>query len=142
MSDASGGHAALEVIDLYKSFGDHEVLRGVSMRAQKGDVISILGASGSGKSTFLRCINLLETPSAGEVYVAGEKIRMHNGKSGLYEPEDRRQVERMRARLGMVFQSFNLWSHMTVIENVIEAPIQVLKLPKAEAIEEAEALLH
>ena len=78
----------------------------------------------------------------GEVYVAGEKIRMHNGKSGLYEPEDIRQVERMRARLGMVFQSFNLWSHMTVIENVIEAPIHVLKLSKAEAVEEAEALLH
>ncbi|HKJ51372.1 MAG TPA: ATP-binding cassette domain-containing protein [Gammaproteobacteria bacterium] len=142
MSDATGGHAALEVVDLHKSFGDHEVIRGVSMRAQKGDVISILGASGSGKSTFLRCINLLEIPSAGEVYVAGEKIRMHNGKSGRYEPEDIRQVERLRARLGMVFQSFNLWSHMTVIENVIEAPIHVLKLSKAEAVEQAEALLH
>jgi arginine/ornithine transport system ATP-binding protein len=142
MSDETGGHAALQVVDLYKSFGDHEVIRGVSMRAQKGDVISILGASGSGKSTFLRCINLLEIPSAGEVYVAGEKIRMQNGKTGLYEPEDMRQVERLRACLGMVFQSFNLWSHMTVIENVIEAPIHVLKLSKAEAIEEAEALLH
>ena len=142
MGEASAGHAALEVVDLHKSFGDHEVIRGVSMRAHKGDVISILGASGSGKSTFLRCINLLEIPSAGEVYVAGEKIRMHNGKGGLYEPVDIKQVERLRARLGMVFQSFNLWSHMTVIENVIEAPLHVLKLPKAEAVEEAEELLH
>jgi arginine/ornithine transport system ATP-binding protein len=142
MSDATGDYAALEVVDLHKNFGDHEVIRGVSLRARKGDVISIIGASGSGKSTFLRCINLLETPSAGEVYVAGEKIRMRHGKSGLYEPEDRRQVERIRARLGMVFQSFNLWTHMTVIENVIEAPVHVLGLPKAEAVEEAEALLH
>ncbi len=141
MSDASSSHAALEVIDLHKSFGDHEVIRGVSMKAQKGDVISILGASGSGKSTFLRCINLLEIPTAGEVIVAGEKIRMHNGKDGSYQPEDIRQVERLRARLGMVFQSFNLWSHMTVIENVIEAPLHVLKSPKAEAIEQGEAQL-
>jgi arginine/ornithine transport system ATP-binding protein len=104
-------------------------------------VISILGASGSGKSTFLRCINLLEIPTAGDVYVAGEKIRMKS-RGDSYVPEDIHQVERLRARLGMVFQSFNLWSHMTVIENVIEAPIHVLKIPKAQAIEEAEALLQ
>ena len=142
MNDASGDAIALEVVDLHKSFGHHEVIRGVSLVANRGDVISILGASGSGKSTFLRCINLLETPSAGEVIVAGEKIRMRSGKHGRYEPEDVRQVERLRARLGMVFQSFNLWSHMTVIENVIEAPVHVLKMSKAEAIDEAEALLH
>lgn len=142
MSNASGDQAALEVVDLHKSFGDHKVIQGVSMTAHKGDVISILGASGSGKSTFLRCINLLEIPSAGDVYVAGEKIRMHTDKAGRYQPEDIHQVERLRARLGMVFQSFNLWSHMTVIENVIEAPIHVLKIPKAEAIEQGEALLQ
>ena len=142
MSEQAGNHAALEVKDLHKSFGDHEVIRGVSMSAHKGDVISILGASGSGKSTFLRCINLLETPSAGEVIVAGEKILMKTGKTGAYEPEDIHQVERLRAKLGMVFQSFNLWTHMTVIENVIEAPVHVLKIPKAEAIEQAEALLQ
>ncbi len=142
MNDASGNHTALEVVDLHKSFGEHEVIRGVSLEAHKGDVISILGASGSGKSTFLRCINLLEIPSAGEVIVAGEKIRMRTGKQGRYEPEDIKQVERLRARLGMVFQSFNLWSHMTVLENVIEAPVHVLKIPKAEAIEQAEALLQ
>ena len=141
MSERAGDHAALEVVDLHKSFGDVEVIRGVSLSAHKGDVISILGASGSGKSTFLRCINLLEIPNAGDVFVAGEKIRMHTSRSGRYEPEDIHQVERLRARLGMVFQSFNLWSHMTVIENVIEAPVHVLKVPKAEAIEQAEALL-
>ena len=142
MSESTSSHAALEVKDLHKSFGELEVIRGVSLSAQKGDVISILGASGSGKSTFLRCINLLEIPSAGEVSVAGEKIRMQTSKSGNYEPEDIHQVERLRARLGMVFQSFNLWSHMTVIENVIEAPIHVLKIPKKEAIEQAEAILE
>ena len=142
MSEPSGDYAALEVVDLHKSFGDVEVIRGVSLSAHKGDVISILGASGSGKSTFLRCINLLEIPTAGDVFVAGEQIRMKTSKTGRYEPEDIHQVERLRARLGMVFQSFNLWSHMTVIENVIEAPVHVLKIPKAEAIEQAEALLQ
>ena len=142
MSESTGEEAALEVVDLHKSFGNVEVLRGVSLSAHKGDVISILGASGSGKSTFLRCINLLEIPTAGDVYVAGEKIRMKSSSNGSYLPEDIHQVERLRARLGMVFQSFNLWSHMTVIENVIEAPVHVLKVPKAEAIEAAEALLH
>ena len=142
MNEKAGNQAALEVRDLHKSFGDHEVIRGASLTAQKGDVISILGASGSGKSTFLRCINLLETPTAGEVIVAGEKIRMKTGKTGVYEPEDIHQVERLRAKLGMVFQSFNLWAHMTVLENIIEAPVHVLKLPRAEAIEQAEALMN
>jgi arginine/ornithine transport system ATP-binding protein len=141
MNEQAGGPAALEVRDLHKSFGDHDVIRGVSMTAHKGDVISILGASGSGKSTFLRCINLLEIPSAGDVFVSGEQIRMKTGKTGLYQPEDIHQVERLRAKLGMVFQSFNLWAHMTVIENVIEAPVHVLKMSKAEAIEEAEVIL-
>ncbi len=142
MSEAAGDQAALEVVDLHKSFGDVEVIRGVSMSAHKGDVISIIGDSGSGKSTFLRCINLLEIPTSGDVFVAGEKIHMKTSGRGLYQPEDIHQVERLRARLGMVFQSFNLWSHMTVIENVIEAPVHVLKIPKAEAIEQAEALLQ
>jgi len=145
MSETSGAvgaeQAALEVVDLHKSFGDVEVIRGMSLNAYKGDVISILGASGSGKSTFLRCINLLEIPTSGDVFVAGEKILMKPGKAGNV-PMDIHQVERLRARLGMVFQSFNLWSHMTVIENVIEAPVHVLKVPKAQAIEEAEALLQ
>ena len=133
---------ALTVEDLHKSFGDVEVIKGVSVTARKGDVISILGASGSGKSTFLRCINLLETPSAGKITVAGETIRMKQVATGGYVPEDIKQVERIRSKLGMVFQSFNLWSHMTVLENVIEAPVHVLGVPKAEAVARAEALLE
>lgn len=132
----------LVVEDLHKSFGNIEVLKGVSLTAHKGDVISMLGSSGSGKSTFLRCINLLETPNAGKVIVSGETIRMTENRAGVPVPEDRKQVERIRTKLSMVFQSFNLWSHMTVLENVIEAPVHVLGVPKAEAIEKAEALLN
>ena len=133
---------ALSVEDLYKSFGDVDVIKGVSVTAHKGDVISILGASGSGKSTFLRCINLLETPSAGKITVAGETIRMKQAATGGAMPEDIKQVERIRSKLGMVFQSFNLWSHMTVLENVIEAPVHVLGVPKRDAVARAEALLE
>lgn len=132
----------LEVRNLRKFFGSHEVLKGINLTAHKGDVISILGSSGSGKSTFLRCINLLETPSEGDVLVHGELIAMKTNKLGERLPADRRQVERIRSRLAMVFQSFNLWSHMTVLQNVIEVPIQVLKVPRAEAVEKAEALLQ
>ncbi|RFB81447.1 ABC transporter ATP-binding protein [Methylovirgula sp. 4M-Z18] len=124
-----------------KSFGQHEVLKGISLEAHEGDVISILGSSGSGKSTFLRCINLLEMPNAGEVRVGGELIKMKKKSDGTQEPADMRQVERIRTGLSMVFQSFNLWSHMTVLENLIEAPVHVQKRPRAECIEEAEALL-
>ena len=140
-SAGNGAQPALVVKDIHKSFGQLEVLRGISLTAKEHDVISILGSSGSGKSTFLRCINLLEMPSAGEVSLHGELIRMKQGSDGNLAPEDRRQVERIRSRLAMVFQSFNLWSHMTVLENVIEAPIQVLKVPRAEAIEHGEAVL-
>ncbi len=132
---------ALVVEDLHKSFGPLEVLKGVSLVAHEHDVISILGASGSGKSTLLRCINLLETPNAGRIYVKGELIRMRTRRGGAREPEDVKQVTRIRAKLAMVFQQFNLWSHMTVLQNVIEAPVHVLKIPKAEAIERAEAVL-
>ncbi len=133
---------ALVVEDLHKKFGNIEVLKGISMTARQGDVISILGSSGSGKSTFLRCINLLETPNSGVVSVKGDPIRMTTDRYGAPIPADRRQVERIRSRLAMVFQSFNLWAHMTVLENLIEAPIHVLKVPKAEAVERAEALLQ
>ena len=132
---------ALAVEDIHKRFGEVEVLKGVSVSAARGDVIAILGASGSGKSTFLRCINLLETPNQGRITVAGEELRLRSGRHGALEPEDRRQVQRIRAKLAMVFQSFNLWSHMTILENVIEAPVHVLKVPRKTAIERAEALL-
>ena len=131
---------ALSVKDLTKTFGALKVLKGISLDAHKGDVISILGASGSGKSTFLRCINLLETPDTGAVTVGGETITMRRRRGGS-EPSDRRQVDRIRTKLGMVFQSFNLWSHLTILQNVIEAPVHVQKRPKAECIAEAEALL-
>ena len=132
---------ALVVEDMHKRFGDLEVLKGVSLAAHEGDVIAILGSSGSGKSAMLRCINLLETPDSGRVYVAGELIKMKPTRDGHAMPEDHKQVDRIRSELGMVFQSFNLWSHMTVLQNVIEAPIHVLKLPRAEAVARAEALL-
>jgi octopine/nopaline transport system ATP-binding protein len=132
---------ALVVDDLHKRFGDLEVLKGVSVTAQVGDVIAMIGASGSGKSTLLRCINLLETPDSGSVFVSGELIRMKPTRNGHAIPEDQKQVDRIRTKLGMVFQSFNLWSHMTVIENVIEAPVHVLKRPKSEAIEYARQIL-
>jgi octopine/nopaline transport system ATP-binding protein len=131
----------VDIKDLHKSFGALEVLKGVDLTAQEGEVISILGASGSGKSTLLRCINMLEVPNSGTIRVAGETIAMKRGRKGEMEPADRTQVERIRARLGMVFQSFNLWSHMTILENVIEAPVHVLRRPRADCIAEAEALL-
>src|SRR5262245_58921354 len=133
---------ALVVEDLHKRFGEIEVLKGVSLSAKVGDVIAMIGSSGSCKSTFLRCINLLETPDAGRVYVRGELIRMRPTKQGHAVPEDSKQVDRIRSRLGMVFQSFNLWSHMTVLENVMEAPVHVLKVPKAEAVARDEELLE
>jgi arginine/ornithine transport system ATP-binding protein len=139
---SNGAGAALVVEDIYKSFGSLEVLKGISLTAHEQDVISILGSSGSGKSTFLRCINLLEMPNAGKVYVHGELIRMHEKGANQLAPDDPKQVERIRAKLAMVFQQFNLWSHMTVLQNVVEAPIHVLKVPKAEAIERGEQVLH
>jgi octopine/nopaline transport system ATP-binding protein len=132
---------AITVVGLRKRFGALEVLKGLSLTANDGDVISILGSSGSGKSTFLRCINLLETPDEGVVTVAGETIKMRKRRDGRAEPADRRQVDRIRSELGMVFQSFNLWSHLTVLENLIEAPVHVQKRPRSECVDEARALL-
>jgi ABC-type histidine transport system ATPase subunit len=139
---AQGAYDALIVEDIHKKFGDVEVLRGISMTARDNEVIAILGSSGSGKSTFLRCINLLETPDAGRVFVKGELIEMHEGAAGRRFAANPRQVERIRRRLCMVFQQFNLWAHMTVLQNIIEAPIQVLKLPRREALERADAVLQ
>ncbi|WP_163647663.1 ATP-binding cassette domain-containing protein [Modicisalibacter sp. 'Wilcox'] len=130
----------LEVRNLKKRFGDNEVLKGLSLEARQGDVISLIGASGSGKSTFLRCMNLLELPDEGDLIVHGESIRFKQTRRGR-EPADWKQVERIRAKLSMVFQSFNLWAHMTLLENVIEAPVHVLGKPKKEAVDHARALL-
>ena len=127
--------------DLHKSFGGIDVLKGVTLSAGDGDVVSIIGSSGSGKSTMLRCIPLLEVPDAGEVSVAGEVIRMKRTRHGP-AAADEHQVNRVRGSLGFVFQSFNLWSHMTILENVVEAPIHVHKRVKAECIAEGEAMLQ
>lgn len=132
---------ALEIRNLHKRYGDLEVLKGISLTARDGDVISILGSSGSGKSTFLRCINLLENPNEGEILVAGEQMRLKRAKDGDLVAADAKQINLMRSRLGFVFQSFNLWPHMSVLDNIIEAPRRVLGLSKAEATESAEALL-
>ncbi|PXA85175.1 histidine/lysine/arginine/ornithine ABC transporter ATP-binding protein [Caulobacter sp. D4A] len=132
---------AISVRGLRKTFGPIEVLKGIDMEAREGEVVSILGSSGSGKSTMLRCINMLETPDAGEITVAGETIRLKSAGAGKSRIADRRQVERIRSELGMVFQSFNLWSHKTILENVMEAPLHVQKRSRAECLEEAEALL-
>jgi polar amino acid transport system ATP-binding protein len=104
-------------------------------------VVAIIGGSGSGKSTLLRCINCLENPTSGLIRVNGEEIRLKPDGRGGSVPSDRRQIERIRSKLGMVFQSFNLWSHMTLLENVIEVPVHVLGVPRAEATQAAEALL-
>lgn len=132
---------ALAATDIHKRFGDHEVLSGVSLTAAPGDVISIIGSSGSGKSTFLRCLNFLEQPDAGQISVSGEPIRMHRGKDGKMHVSDARQLRRIRTRLAMVFQHFNLWAHMTVLQNVMEAPCHVLGVARKEAQEWAEHCL-
>jgi polar amino acid transport system ATP-binding protein len=129
---------AIRVEDLHKSFGTLEVLKGVSLSANKGDVIAIIGGSGSGKSTCLRCINFLETPSSGRITIGGEEIAMRSDGT----PASRKQIEKIRTRLGMVFQAFNLWTHRTLLENVTEVPVHVLGVPKDEANDRAMALLE
>ena len=131
----------LTVENLHKRYGSHEVLKGVSLQARAGDVISIIGSSGSGKSTFLRCINFLEQPSAGSIRVGSEEIRTVQDRHGALQAADARQLARVRTRLAMVFQHFNLWGHMTVLENVIEAPVHVLGLARDEAIVRARKYL-
>lgn len=134
--------SVLSARDIRKSFGNVEVLKGITVEAQAGDVISMIGASGSGKSTFLRCLNLLERPNAGRIEIAGEELVLKPDRNGDLQAVDPAQLRRLRARVAMVFQQFNLWAHMTALENVIEAPIQVLGLPKAEAVARAERYLE
>lgn len=132
----------LAALDIHKRYGDNEVLKGVSLNAKAGDVISIIGASGSGKSTFLRCINFLERPNAGQIVVDGETVRTKADRAGNLEVADHKQLQRIRTKLSMVFQHFNLWAHMNVLENVMEAPVHVLGIPKREAEERARMYLE
>ncbi|WP_175944857.1 ABC transporter ATP-binding protein [Burkholderia pyrrocinia] len=132
----------LFVDDLHKRYGSNEVLKGVSLKANAGDVISVIGSSGSGKSTMLRCINFLEQPNAGRIFVDGEEVRTALDKAGALRAADPKQLQRVRTKLSMVFQHFNLWSHMNVIENVMETPVNVLGIPKKEAEDRARTYLE
>jgi arginine/ornithine transport system ATP-binding protein len=132
----------LEAEDISKRFGKHEVLRGVTVRARQGDVIAMIGASGSGKSTFLRCLNLLEQPHAGRIVLAGESLALVPDRDGSLKAQSAAQLQNLRSRVAMVFQHFNLWAHMTALDNVMEAPVQVLGLSKQEARERAERYLQ
>ncbi|MBU2497385.1 MAG: amino acid ABC transporter ATP-binding protein [Proteobacteria bacterium] len=125
----------VRVVDLHKSFGSLDVLKGVNLEVDKGEVVSIIGSSGSGKTTLLRCINFLEVPEKGRIYVDGQLIGYRETKEGRLVKDRRANLYRMRSQIGMVFQLFNLWPHKTVLENVTEALKAVKKLPKGEAHE-------
>ena len=131
----------LTVKDLYKSYGSLEVLNGISLSAKKHDVISIIGSSGSGKSTFLRCLNVLEMPTKGEIIFEGETLPLSKPGKSERKVTSERKLQDIRQRMGMVFQSFNLWSHLSILENVTRAQVLVQKKSKAQAIETAERLL-
>jgi polar amino acid transport system ATP-binding protein len=131
----------IEIKDLHKSFGDLNVLNGVNISAKQGEVISLIGSSGSGKSTLLRCANLLENSQQGEIKFSGEKIKW-KGSGDNRAPADPNQVRLMRTNLSMVFQQFNLWSHMTVLQNVVEAPVSVLGLAREKVENNAHAYLN
>ena len=131
----------IEIRDLHKSYGDLEVLKGVSIRAERGHVISLIGSSGSGKSTLLRCCNLLEDSQRGEVIFDGEPVQW-KGAGHSRRPADRAQVTRFRTNLSMVFQQFNLWAHMTILQNVMEAPVTVLGRDPKEVAPLARKLLE
>jgi arginine/ornithine transport system ATP-binding protein len=127
---------------IVKRFGSNEVLKGVGVTARARDVISMIGSSGSGKSTFLRCLNLLEQPNAGRIVIGGEELALVPGRDGALKAREPAQLQRLRSQVAMVFQHFNLWAHMTALQNVIEAPVQVLGLTRAEAVERAEHYLQ
>ena len=132
----------LKLTNLKKKFGSNKVLRGINLQANQGDVISIIGSSGSGKSTMLRCINFLENANHGEINVCGLKVDCSRDPIEKPNKELNNKIINIRKKLGMVFQNFNLWSHMTILENIIEAPIHILGQNKKEAKEKALALLE
>jgi ABC-type histidine transport system ATPase subunit len=136
-----GEDVILKVVDLHKYFGDLEVLKGINLEVHQGDVVSVLGSSGSGKSTLLRCINRLETPTSGEIWIAGQPMGFRIDAHGRHHPDSHRNINRMRQEIGMVFQQFNIWPHMTVLGNIMEAPLRVKGLAEGEAREVAMALL-
>ena len=141
MTQQSKSDPVIALRGIHKCYDDLIVLHGVDILAHEGDVISLIGSSGSGKSTLLRCVNMLEICQQGDIQFCGEAVRWSGDGPGRM-PADQAQVVRMRTQLSMVFQSFNLWAHMTVLKNVIEAPVTVLKCERGEAIDEAMALLE
>lgn len=136
-----GAPPALEVRSFGKSFGDHRVLDAVNLTVRAGQTVCVLGPSGSGKSTLLRCINFLERPDQGEVYLQGVRIGYKTAGNGGSTPMTEAELARVRTRIGMVFQHFNLWPHLTVLGNLIESPIHVQKRPRDAVVAEAERLL-
>jgi ABC-type histidine transport system ATPase subunit len=141
MSDAPAAPPAVELEAIHKAFGGVEVLKGVSLVAREGEVVALIGSSGSGKSTLLRCINMLEVPDSGTVRIAGEAVALI-GIPPHRRVADEVQLRRLRAGIGMVFQQFNLWSHMTILQNVLEAPVRVQRRDRAEVRAEAMAMLE
>ncbi len=141
LSSADPHRSYLSVNHVHKRFGPLEVLKGVSVQAARHEVVSLIGSSGSGKSTLLRCINLLAIPDKGDIWIDGARMPLSGAEKPPRRITDKKAVRQMRARLSMVFQSFNLWSHMTILENVMEAPLHVLGASRAETRDKAEALL-
>lgn len=133
---AAENQQVVAIRDLHKAFGKLEVLKGISFSACEGEVISLIGSSGSGKSTLLRCINMLEIPDSGTVAIGGEEIKLR-GAGSRRQIADENQIRRIRSELGMVFQSFNLWAHLTILENVMEAPLVVQRRDRREVEQEA-----
>ncbi len=128
--------------DVRKSFGDTEVLRGVSLEVYPGEVVCIIGPSGSGKTTFLRCVNHLESHDAGRITVNGELVGHIEGPNGELRADSERNIAKKRRSIGFVFQRFNLWPHKTVLDNITEGPTRLLKVPVDEAREHAHTLLR
>ena len=132
----------LQADNIRKRFGANEVLKGISVVARAGDVISMIGSSGSGKSTFLRCLNLLEQPHAGSIALDGVALDLVPDTQGMLKVRQPAQLQRLRSQVSMVFQHFNLWAHMTALENVMEAPVHALRLSRAQALERATRYLQ
>ncbi len=134
--------AVVKIVNLHKYFGKLEVLKGIDLQVHQGDVVSVLGSSGSGKSTMLRCINHLEQPTSGEIYISGRPMGFRVDSKGRKVPDSHKNINKLRQEIGMVFQQFNIWPHMTVLGNVIEAPVHVKKIPTQEANEIALTFLE
>ena len=139
-SSSSTSVPVIELKNLHKSYGDLEVLKGISLSAKRGDVTALIGSSGSGKSTLLRCANLLEVPASGDIVFNGEQVKWKKFRKGRI-PADQNQVRKMRSNLSMVFQQFNLWAHLSVLQNITQAPVFVLGKDRTEAEEFAMTLL-